>query len=67
MRTYAYLLKNLLIEYMNVFTSLFNKCASKENIFDIAKHAKVIWLSKDDLFPEESKLRPIPLLPNIEK
>jgi hypothetical protein len=67
MKTSAYLLKNLPIEYMNVFTVLFNKCASKGNVFNDAKHAKVVCLSKDGLYPEENKLRPISLLPNIGK
>ncbi|CAF1362874.1 unnamed protein product [Rotaria sordida] len=33
-KTSAYLLKKLPVEYMNVFTVLFNKCASKGNVFE---------------------------------
>jgi hypothetical protein len=51
MKTLAYLLKNLPIEYTNVFTVLFNKCTSKRNVFNDAKHAKVVCLSKDGLYP----------------
>ena len=67
MKTSAYLLKNLPIEYLNVFTVLFNKSASKGIVFKDSKHAKVICLSKDGTYPEENKLRPISLLPNIGK
>ncbi|CAF4300227.1 unnamed protein product [Rotaria sp. Silwood2] len=67
LKTSAYLLKNLPVEYMNVFTVLFNNCALKGNVFEESKHAKVICLSKEGLYPEENKLRPISLLPNIGK
>jgi hypothetical protein len=33
----------------------------------MAKHAKVICLSKEGLFPTINKLRPISLLPNLGK
>ena len=33
----------------------------------MAKHAKVICLSKESLYPPVNKLRPISLLPNIGK
>ena len=52
---------------MSVFTVLFNKCALKGEVFEASKHAKIVCLSKDGLYPEETKLRPISLLPNIGK
>jgi hypothetical protein len=67
MKTSAFLLKNLPIEYMKIITVLFNKCASKGNVFEGGKHAKVICLSKDGIYPEENRLRPISLLPNLGK
>jgi hypothetical protein len=67
LKTSAYLLKNLPIEYINIFTILFNKCASKGEIFKNSKHAKVICLSNDGLYPEENRLRPISLLPSVGK
>ncbi|CAF1305904.1 unnamed protein product [Rotaria sp. Silwood1] len=67
MRNSAFLLKNLPIEYMKVITVLFNKCASKGNVFEASKHAKIICLSKDGMYPTEDKLRPISLLPNLGK
>jgi hypothetical protein len=65
--TSAYMLKQLPIEYINIITTLFNKCSSKGNFFEDSKHAKVICLSKDGLFPSVNKLRPISLLPNVGK
>ncbi|UJR12216.1 hypothetical protein I4U23_016393 [Adineta vaga] len=65
--TSAYMLKQLPFEYMNIITILFNKSAQKGEFFESSKHAKVICLSKDGLYPSESKLRPISLLPNIGK
>jgi len=67
MKTSAFLLKNLPIEYMKIITILFNKCAYKGNVFEDSKHAKVICLSKDSIYPEENRLRPISLLPNLGK
>jgi len=46
---------------------LFNRCAEKGEFFETAKHAKIICLSKEGLFPTVNKLRPISLLPNIGK
>ncbi|CAF1501089.1 unnamed protein product [Rotaria magnacalcarata] len=65
--TSAFMLKQLPQEYMGIITILFNKCAQKGNFFETSKHAKVICLSKDGLYPTENKLRPISLLPNIGK
>lgn len=65
--TSAFMLKQLPQEYMQIITILFNKCAQNGNFFEASKHAKVICLSKDGLFPTENKLRPISLLPNIGK
>jgi hypothetical protein len=63
--TSAFMLKQLPNEYIGIITILFNKCALKGNFFEESKHAKVICLSKDGLYPTEDKLRPISLLPNI--
>ena len=65
--TSEYLLKNLPIDCMSVFTVLFNKCALKGEVFEASKHAKIVCLSKDGLYPEETKLCPISLLSNIGK
>ena len=65
--TSAFMLKSLPREYTKTITILFNKCASKGTIFDDSKHAKVICLSKDGIYPDETKLRPISLLSNLGK
>ncbi|CAF1677087.1 unnamed protein product [Rotaria magnacalcarata] len=65
--TSAYMLKQLPTEYLGIITVLFNKCAVKGNFFEESKHAKVICLSKDGMYPAENKLRPISLLPNLGK
>ena len=65
--TSAFLLKKMPIQFVDIVTTLFNKCASEGSFFRMAKHAKVICLSKDGLFPSVEKLRPISLLPNIGK
>ncbi|CAF3364924.1 unnamed protein product [Rotaria socialis] len=67
MGTSAYMLKQLPQEYITIITILFNKCTLKGNFFEASKHAKVICLSKDGLFPAVNKLRPISLLPNVGK
>ncbi|CAF1488600.1 unnamed protein product, partial [Didymodactylos carnosus] len=64
--TSSFLLKNLPREYMSIITVLFNKCAEEGTFFNASKHAKIICLSKDGLYPEEHRLRPS-LLPNIGK
>ncbi|CAF1999823.1 unnamed protein product [Rotaria magnacalcarata] len=65
--TSAFILEKLPIEYLTTITVLFNKCASNGAFFDAGKIAKTICLSKDGLYPTESKLRPISLLPNLAK
>ncbi|CAF1522549.1 unnamed protein product, partial [Didymodactylos carnosus] len=65
--TSSFLLKNLPREYMSIITVLFNKCAEEGTFFNASKGAKIICLSKDGLYPEEHRLRPISLLPNIGK
>ncbi|CAF3134858.1 unnamed protein product, partial [Rotaria sp. Silwood2] len=65
--TSAFLLKKLPIQFINIITVLFNRCAEKGDFFRSAKHAKVVCLSKEGLFPTVNKLRPISLLPNIGK
>ena len=67
MNTSAFLLKKLPLKYLETITLIFNKCAEKGTFFKSAKHAKVICLSKDGLFPSIDKLRPISLLPNFGK
>ena len=65
--TSAFMLKNLPESYLGIMTILFNKCAEKGDFFNDGKHAKVVCLSKDGLFPSENRLRPISLLPNLGK
>lgn len=65
--TSAFMLKKLPFEYLSTITILFNKCASDGSFFSAGKVAKVICLSKDGLYPDKNKLRPISLLPNIAK
>ncbi|CAF3344273.1 unnamed protein product [Rotaria socialis] len=65
--TSAFLLKKLPIQYITIITVLFNRCAEKGEFFRSAKHAKVVCISKEGLFPTVNKLRPISLLPNIGK
>ncbi|CAF2108416.1 unnamed protein product [Rotaria magnacalcarata] len=63
----AFLLKNIPIDYMSIFTIMFNKCISKGEFLEAGKIAKVICLSKEGIYPTENRLRPISLLPNISK
>ena len=65
--TSAFLLENLPEAYVNIITILFNKFTSKGEFFSAAKHAKVVCLSKDGIYPSPEKLRPISLLPNLGK
>lgn len=65
--TSVFMLKQLPEEYIGIITISFNKSAAKGNFFEDSKHAKVVCLSKDGLYPTENKLRPISLLPNIGK
>ncbi len=39
----------------------------KGTFFENSKHAKVVCISKDDLYSTENKLRLISLLPNLGK
>ncbi|CAF3502804.1 unnamed protein product [Rotaria sp. Silwood1] len=63
--TSAFLLKKLPLKYLEIITILFDRCAKKGTFFEASKHAKVVCLSKDDMYPALGKLRPISLLPNI--
>ena len=65
--TSAFLLKNLPEAYVNIITILISKCTSKGEFFSAAKHAKVVSLSKEEIYPSPEKLRPISLLPNLGK
>ena len=65
--TSAFMLKHLPESYIGIMTILFNKCAERGEFFSDGKHAKVICLSKDGLYPTVNKVRPISLLPNIGK
>ena len=67
METSALLLKKLPDEYLNILTILFNKCAEKGDFFSKAKHAKMICIPKEGLYPPPNRLRPISLLPNVGK
>jgi hypothetical protein len=61
------LLKQLPKEYLGIITILFNNFAMKGTFFENSKHAKVVCISKDDLYSTENKLRLISLLPNLGK
>ena len=63
----AFLLDQLPGEYMQTITIAFNKVAEQGNVLRRSKHAKVICLSKDGMYPEVNKLRPISLLSNFGK
>jgi len=63
----AFVLKCLPVEYMNVITILFNKCASRGVFPEAGKIAKIICLSKGGIYPSEDCLRAISLLPNLSK
>ena len=63
----ALLLKKLPPQFIQVVATLFNRYARPGGCFRMAKHAKVICLSKDGLFPSVDKLHAISLLPNIGK
>lgn len=63
----VFLLKQLPKKYLQIITIAFNKISQKGEVLQASKHAKVICLSKDGLFPKVDKLRPISLLSNIGK
>ncbi|CAF3280248.1 unnamed protein product [Rotaria sp. Silwood2] len=63
----VFLLHKLPTEYLQIFTIAFNKIAQRGSVLQSSKHAKVICLSKDGLYPEVNKLRPISLLSNVGK
>ena len=65
--TSAFLLKKLPIEYMNIITILFNKRSLKGEFFLAAKHAKIVCIPKEGIYPTSQRLRPISLLPNLGK
>ena len=65
--TSAFLLKKLPEEYLNILTILFSKCSEKGDFFMRAKHAKMICLPKEGIYPPPNRLRPISLLLNIGK
>lgn len=63
----TFLLHQLPINYLKIITVAFNKIAEKGEVINSSKHAKVICLSKEGLYPKVDKLRPISLLSNIGK
>ena len=63
----AFVLHQLPREYLQIITIAYNKLALNGDVLDISRHAKVICLSKDGLYPEVNKLRPISLLSNFGK
>ncbi|CAF4881074.1 unnamed protein product [Rotaria socialis] len=63
----AFLLHQLPTEYLQIVTIAFNKIAQSGIVLRKSKHAKVICLSKDGLYPAVDKLRPISLLSNFGK
>lgn len=60
-------MKKLPEEYLNILTILFNKCVEKGEFFTKAKHAKMICIPKEGVYPSPDRLRLISLLPNIGK
>lgn len=65
--TSAYLLEQILLQYLAIFTVVFNKCAEHGTFFKAAQHAKVICLPKEGIYTTVNQLEPISLLPNIGK
>ncbi|CAF4233481.1 unnamed protein product, partial [Rotaria magnacalcarata] len=63
----AFLLHKLPNEYLQIMTVAYNKVAKAGGVLQKSKHAKVICLSKDGLYPGVNKLRPISLLSNFGK
>ncbi|CAF4750800.1 unnamed protein product [Rotaria socialis] len=63
----AFLLHQLPTEYLQIVNIAFNKIAQSGIVLRKSKHAKVICLSKDGLYPAVDKLRPISLLSNFGK
>ena len=63
----AFLLKNLPSQYLNIITILFNRRSSNGEFFLASKHAKIVCLPKEGIYPSPNRLRPISLLPNIGK
>jgi hypothetical protein len=63
----VFLLHQLPKEYLQIFTVAYNKIAQTGGVLLSSKHAKVICLSKDGLYPAVNKLRPISLLSNVGK
>jgi hypothetical protein len=64
---FLFLLHQMPTEYLQIITIAYNKIAQTGDVLKISKHAKVICLSKDGLYPEVNKLRPISLLSNFGK
>ena len=65
--TSAFLLKKLPEVYISIATVLFNKCSDKGEFFSSAKHAKIICLPKEGIYPSPNNLRLISLLLNMGK
>ena len=66
-QTSASLLKKLPEVSISIVLVLFNKCSDKDEFFSSAKHAKIICLPKEGIYPSPNCLGPISLLPNIGK
>ncbi|CAF3716351.1 unnamed protein product [Rotaria sp. Silwood1] len=54
--TSAFLLKKLPGQYLNIMTVLFNKCSDKGDFFLAAKHAKLICIPKEGIYPAPNRL-----------
>jgi hypothetical protein len=63
----VFLLHQLPKEYLQIFIVAYNKIAQTDGVLLSSKHAKLICLSKDGLYPAVNKLRPISLLSNVGK
>jgi hypothetical protein len=63
----AFHLKQMPDEFMKIITIGFNKMAETGTFLKRSKHAKVICISKEGMYPTVNKLRPISLLSNLGK
>ncbi|CAF1664362.1 unnamed protein product [Rotaria magnacalcarata] len=60
-------LKQMPEEFIKIITIGFNKMAETGSYLKRSKHAKVICISKEGMYPTLNKLRPISLISNIGK
>jgi hypothetical protein len=63
----AFHLKQMPEEFLMIITIGFNRMAEAGSFLKRSKHAKVICISKEGMYPTPNKLRPISLLSNLGK